>query len=173
MHNNYLTLPVVFVMIANHLPQAFASAWNWLILSLVLVVGALIRHFFNSWHKEEPAPWWAWAAAAMGVVAIVWLSTDPAISAKEAAAAPDAALAQEIVLSRCSMCHAAEPLWPGLHAAPKGVLLDSPARMQVQARQIWLNAVHTRAMPPGNLTELSDDDRRVLAAWIAAGAPLE
>ena len=77
LHNNYLTLPVVFVMIANHYPLAFASRWNWVILSIVLVIGAVIRHFFNARHKGDASPWWVWAVAVGGMVAIVWLSAQP------------------------------------------------------------------------------------------------
>jgi uncharacterized membrane protein len=75
MHNNYLTLPVLFVMISNHYPLAFASRFNWLILAIVLVVGAIIRHFYNTRHKGLPSPWWTWGVAAAGVVLIVWLSS--------------------------------------------------------------------------------------------------
>ena len=66
LHNNYLTLPVIFVMIANHYPLAFATRWNWLIFGIVLVIGAVIRHFYNSRHKGLPSPWWTWAVAAAG-----------------------------------------------------------------------------------------------------------
>src|SRR3546814_6790753 len=78
LHNNYLTLPVIFTMIANHYPLAFASRWNWLILAVVLAMGAVIRHFFNTRHKTGRGPWWTWAAAAAGLAAIVWLSAQPA-----------------------------------------------------------------------------------------------
>jgi len=77
LHNNYLTLPVLFVMIGNHYPLAFASKWNWLILAIVLVVGAVIRHFYNQRHKGAPSPWWAWAVALAGLIAVVWLSLPP------------------------------------------------------------------------------------------------
>ncbi len=74
LHNNYLTLPVIFVMIINHYPLAFATRWNWLIFGIVLVIGAVIRHFYNSRHKGLPSPWWTWAVAAAGMAAIVLLS---------------------------------------------------------------------------------------------------
>ena len=74
LHNNYLTLPVVFVMIANHYPLVFASRWSWLILALVIVIGAAIRHFYNQRHRGLPSPWWTWGVAALCGAAIVWLS---------------------------------------------------------------------------------------------------
>src|SRR3546814_16074766 len=78
LHNNYLTLPVIFTMIANHSPLAFAGRWNWVMLAIVLAIGAVIRHFFNTKHRSGTLPWWTWGAAALGLAAIVWLSAPPA-----------------------------------------------------------------------------------------------
>ena len=173
MHNNYLTLPVVFTMIGTHYPLAFAGPWNWLIISIVLIVGAVIRHFFNQRHKGEASPWWTWAVAAAGMAAMVWLSAQPAveITEVEAKGEMDMAEVESIIASRCAMCHAAEPLWEGMASPPKGVVLESQAQIRLYAEAIGLQAVHTRAMPPGNITEIPDEERRQLAVWIAAGAP--
>ncbi len=73
-HNNYLTLPVVFLMIANHYPLMFATRFNWLIVAIVLAVGPVIRHFFNSRHEGKGSPWWTWGVAAAGMIAVAWLS---------------------------------------------------------------------------------------------------
>jgi len=176
MHNNYLTLPVLFVMISNHYPLAFASRFNWLILALVLVVGAIIRHFYNERHAGRPNPWWVWWVATAGMVLIAWLSTAaPSGETAEAAtpAAVDVAEVENIVLARCSMCHAAEPIWPDMPAPPKGVMLDSIEAIHQHARQIDMQVVRTHAMPPGNLTEITPEERQTLAAWLAAGAPAE
>ncbi len=170
LHNNYLTLPVIFVMIGNHYPLAFASRWSWLMLAIVLIMGAVIRHFFNQQHKGEASPWWTWAVATAGLAAIVWLSGEPATEA-EGEARADPAAVEEIVLSRCSMCHAAEPVWEGIALPPKNVVLETPEEIRLQARAIDLQVVRTHAMPPGNITEISEEERRVLAAWIAEGAP--
>ena len=169
LHNNYLTLPVVFVMIGNHYPLAFAGRWSWAILAIVLIMGAVIRHFFNEQHKGARSPWWTWAVAAAGLAAIVWLSAEPANEAEEARA--DTALVEEIMLSRCSMCHAAEPVWEGVPRPPKGVVLETPEQIRRQARAIGLQAVQTHAMPPGNITFMEESERRALAAWIESGAP--
>ena len=182
LHNNYLTLPVIYVMIANHYPLAFASRWNWVILAIVLVIGAVIRHFFNMRHKGAGSPWWTWAAAAAGLAAIVWLSALPPAPTEEAAApaeiqtpgfeTADLGLEVEnVVLSRCSMCHAAEPLWEGIAVPPKNVVLETPAQIVAQARAIEMQAVRTHAMPPGNITYIEESERQILAAWLAAGAP--
>src|SRR5271170_4961980 len=107
-HNNYLTLPVVFMMISDHYPLMFGTRYNWLIFTIVLVIGFLIRHFYNRRHGELPNPWWTWAVAAPGVAVIAWLSWAGSRLSPEAAqkALPHATFAdaQEIVLSRCSMC---------------------------------------------------------------------
>ena len=173
MHNNYLTLPVLFVMISNHYPLAFASRFNWLILALVLVVGAIIRHFYNTRHKGLPSPWWTWGVAAVGMALIIWLSTiKPAdVEAAEAPAEPVTfAMAEEIVLGRCSMCHMAEPVWEGIASPPKYVMLDTPEHILAHAQQIYLQAAHTHAMPPGNVTEITPEERKVLALWVESGA---
>ena len=177
MHNNYLTLPVLFLMISNHYPLAFASRWNWLIIALVLIVGAVIRHFYNVRHTGRPSPWWTWGVAAAGVAVIVMLSAGGPSHGERAAVPPEQEVAfadvEGIVLSRCSMCHASEPLWPGIGVAPKNVILDSPEMIRLHAREIYLQAAATDAMPPANVTELLPEERGMLAAWYEAGAPAE
>jgi uncharacterized membrane protein len=177
MHNNYLTLPVVFLMISNHYPMSFASRWNWVIFALVLVVGAVIRHFYNVRHRGLPNPWWTWGVAAAGMALIVVLSAGGPPHGERAAVGPEQEVTfadvESIVLSRCSMCHAAEPLWPGIAAPPKGVMLDHPELIRLQAREIYLQAAASDAMPPANVTELEPAERGMLAAWYQAGAPAE
>lgn len=172
-HNNYLTLPVVFLMLSNHYPLFFATRFNWLIVAIVLLIGPVIRHFFNSRHEGKGSPWWTWGMAAAGILAIAWLSGAGPSGAKTGAlpAAPKFAEVREIVLSRCSMCHAAEPVWAGFASAPGGVRLDDAEHIKLHARLIGIYAVRSHAMPPGNVTEISADDRRVLEAWLTAGAP--
>ena len=178
LHNNYLTLPVLFLMISNHFPLAFGTRWNWLIVAVVIVVGGVIRHFYNVRHAGRPSPWWTWAVASAGMALVVWLSAagpgeQEMATASEAAAPVPFVEVENIVLSRCSMCHAAEPFWEGITAPPKGVRLDTPESIRAHAGQIQLQATLSHAMPPGNVTELSPEERQILAAWIAAGAPTE
>jgi uncharacterized membrane protein len=172
-HNNYLTLPVVFLMISNHYPLMFATRFNWLIVAIVLAIGPVIRHFFNSRHEGKGSPWWTWGVAAAGMLAVAWLSGAGPRETTTGARAErvNVAAAHNAVLSRCSMCHMAEPVWPGVHSPPKGVLLDGPDNIARHARLIEINAVRSRAMPPGNITEMTAQERQVLAAWLAAGAP--
>jgi uncharacterized membrane protein len=171
-HNNYLTLPVVFLMIANHYPLMFATRFNWLIVAIVLAIGPVIRHFYNSRHEGKGSPWWTWAVAAAGMAAVAWLSgAGPRETAAGAAAKLDVTAAYDTIMSRCSMCHTGEPFWPGVHGPPEGVVLDGPDAIRRHAHLIDINAVRSRAMPPGNITEMTDQERHVVAAWIAAGAP--
>jgi uncharacterized membrane protein len=172
-HNNYLTLPVVFLMISSHYPLLYATRYNWLIVAIVLLIGPVIRHFYNSRHEGKGNPWWTWAVAAAGMVAVALLS---AAGPRDAATGalpqvPKFAAVEEIVISRCSMCHAKEPVWAGIAAPPKHVMLDTADAIRIHARLIDLTAVRSGAMPPGNITDMSADERRALAAWIAAGAP--
>jgi uncharacterized membrane protein len=174
-HNNYLTLPVVFLMLSNHYPLFFATQANWIIVAIILLIGPVIRHFFNARHEGKESPWWTWFVAAAGILTVVWLSSLGPAGQKTGAlpAAPKFAAVQEIVSSRCSMCHAAEPVWAGIGEAPKGVRLDNPEQIKLHARLIAINAVRSRAMPPGNVTGITPDERQVLAAWLAAGAPAQ
>jgi uncharacterized membrane protein len=167
-HNNYLTLPVVFVMLSNHYPLFFATRYNWLIFAIVLAIGFLIRHFYNLRHAGLPNPWWSWAAAAVAMAAIAllsWAGARP--SGSVAASPPSLDQVVEIVSSRCSMCHTADPLWPGFVHAPDDVLLDTPERIVAHARQITIFAVLTDAMPPGNVTEITDEERQAVGAGLA------
>ncbi|HEY2754633.1 MAG TPA: urate hydroxylase PuuD [Pseudolabrys sp.] len=174
-HNNYLTLPVVFLMLSNHYPLFFATHFNWLIVAIVLLIGPVIRHFFNSRHEGKGSPWWTWGVAAAGMIAIAWLSAAGPSGDKSGALAGPVKFAdvQDIVISRCSMCHAAEPLWSGIPTAPKGVRLDDAEQIRLHARLIAINAVRSHAMPPGNVTEITPEERQILASWIAAGAPAQ
>ena len=174
-HNNYLTLPVLFLMLSNHYPLAFATEYNWLIASLVFLMGVTIRHYFNSVHARKGAPNWTWAATAILFVIIMWLSTAPGSQREELAGLSpieerfaSAAGFQEVadtVRGRCSMCHTAEPFWPGVHRAPKGVILETDAEIAAHAREIYLQAGRSHAMPPGNVSEIEPAERRLIVDW--------
>jgi len=172
-HNNYLTLPVVFLMLSNHYPLFYATRFNWLIVAIVLAIGPVIRHFFNSRHAGKGSPWWTWAVAAAGMVAVAWLSAAGPRTVTTGALPPTPKFADvsDIVTSRCSMCHTAEPVWTGIAAAPEGILLDSPEQIRLHARLIETVAVRSNAMPPGNVTEMTGKERMTIASWLAAGEP--
>ncbi len=172
-HNNYLTLPVVFLMLSNHYPLMFATKYNYVIVAIVLLIGPVIRHFFNSRHEHKGNPWWTWGVAAAGMAIIAWLSAAGPRVLTTGALPPTPKFKQvsNIVISRCSMCHAAEPVWDGIPAAPKGIMLDTDDQIRTHARLIEIFAVRSQAMPPGNITEMTPQERLTLASWIAAGEP--
>ena len=174
LHNNYLTLPVLFMMLSNHYPLAFATEFNWIIASLVFLMGVLIRHYFNTVHARKGNPTWTWLAAGVLFVVIIWLSTvpkvltgEPKVSAAEQrfVASSHFPAVRDTVLGRCSMCHAAEPAWDGILHAPKGVTLDTDAAIAAHAREIYLQAGRSHAMPPGNVTQVTPEERALLVAW--------
>jgi uncharacterized membrane protein len=169
-HNNYLTLPVIVLMISNHYPLLFATRYNWLIVAIVLALGPIIRHFFNERHAGRKSPWWVWGVAAAGMVAIAILSAAGPRDIKTGSlpAVPSLANIEEIILSRCSMCHSVEPVWASIVTAPKAILLDEPDHIRRNARLIGRNAAWSNAMPPGNVTEMTGEERAMIAAWLAA-----
>ena len=180
-HNNYLTLPVIFLMLSIHYPLIFATEYNWVIAALVFLMGVTVRHWFNSRHARKGNPHWTWALTGVLFLAIVWLSTAPMRHAPEAAgltpvglvyaAAPGFADVTAIVQGRCSMCHAREPGYDGVHWPPKGVVLETPSDIAAHARQIYLQAGLTHAMPPGNLSYMEPAERAAIVDWFQGAGP--
>lgn len=181
-HNNYLTLPVLFFMLSNHYPLSFGTPYNWVIAALVFLMGVTIRHYFNTRDAGQGEPRWTWAATIALFAIAMWLSTfgpaDP--KAGQDGESDQSALtphqqrftkaagfdeASNIVLSRCSMCHAREPLWEGIRRPPKGIVLETPEQIARHARAIYLQAGRSIAMPPANVTEMELAERRQLVAW--------
>lgn len=176
-HNNYLTLPVLFLMLSNHYPLAFGTRYNWVIASLVFLMGVLIRHFFNSEHARKGSPYWTWLLAGILFIVIIWLSTVPKVLTGEArmsrtaetlAASAEFPKVRDTVLGRCAMCHAREPSYEGIYHAPKGVMLENDAEIAEAARDIYLNAGRSHAMPPGNVSQITPEERALLVTWYEA-----
>jgi uncharacterized membrane protein len=158
---------VLFIMISNHYLMTFGHPQAWLVLLAIVGLAAFVRHFFNLRHRGITA-WWIPAAASAGALV---LAVAIAPASGPAAAVPAFADVERIVSTRCAVCHADAPTQAGFTVAPKGVRLDTAERIHAQAAAIDAQAVRTRAMPIGNLTGMTDDERRILAAWVAAGAP--
>lgn len=166
-HNNYLTLPVILLMISNHYPLLYATRFNWVIVAIVLALGPFIRHFFNSRNAGKGNPWWTWAVVAAGMLAVAYLSSFGPREKISAIAQPSFAEVEQIVSSRCSMCHMKSPVWAGIPAPGGGILLENSEDIRRNANVINLAAVLSSAMPPGNVTEMSSKERSVLAGWLA------
>lgn len=181
LHNNYLTLPVIFFMLSSHYPLAFATQWNWIIASLIFLVGVVIRHYFNTRHARKGNPHWTWAVAVVLFLVIAWLSTAPKLpgsageevasrAAEPFLAASHFAEASLTVQTRCAMCHTAEPAWPGIYEAPKNVILDNDVAVANHAKDIAIQAGYSHAMPPGNATEMTAAERALLVEWFREGS---
>ena len=173
LHNNYLTLPVIFLMISNHYPIMFGHPWSPLIALGIVVAGGLIRHYFNITNHSVVNR----AAIASIPAAIVVLIALVAITGyRPGAMAPSDAVAfsdiHPIVETHCTSCHSARPTDPDFPEAPKGVAFDTGEEIRLYARQIEQQAVLSDIMPLGNKTGMTAGERRLLGAWIETGAPL-
>ena len=157
-HNNYLTLPVLFTMLAGHFAFTFGADHAWVVFVLIAVLAALIRVFFNQWHAGRRA-WWIPAVAAVAVVALaIWLEPDSSAPA-QAKPVPFAEV-QSVIAERCAPCHSGA-------SAPLGITFETRAQIEAWAGAIEQQAVLTRAMPPGNTTGITEEERALLGAWIA------
>ena len=180
-HNNYLTLPVIFLMLSNHYPLAFATEYSWIIASLIFLTGVTIRHYFNTMHATGKGPHWTWAVTVLLMIVIAWLSIPRMAETYEAAAsraltpyeaemvaADGFEQAYYAVIGNCSMCHARQPAWDGIRWAPKNVYLETEADVARHASQIYTQAGVSHAMPPPNAFAMDEEARRAIVAWVQA-----
>ena len=163
-HNNYLTLPVVFTMISNHFPITYGHSYSWLTLVALLVIGAWVRHFFNLRHTGRAA-WWIPVTAALAIAGVA-VAIRP--HGSSGGTAVPFTRAQAIVQARCVPCHSAQPT--KADSAPLGLVFDTPEQIHAQASLIEQVAVRTKVMPLGNQTGMTQSERDVLGAWIQQGA---
>ncbi|WPC06906.1 urate hydroxylase PuuD [Pseudomonas benzenivorans] len=211
-HNNYFTLPVLFIMISNHFPSTYGSQYNWLILAGIAMLAVLVRHYFNTRHDSNRFAW-TLPAAALGMICLAYVTAPvrPAPSAApvavsqqavdasvtkvetlpaeqssapaeqaSAAAQPDAtpadgadsnfAKVNSVIQERCTVCHSASPSSPMFSSAPAGLMLDTPQQIQQQAAKIHAQSVASQIMPLGNITQMTQEERDLIGAWIAQGA---
>ena len=168
-HNTYLTLPVLFLMISPHYPMTWSHEWNWVVLLAITLAGALVRQYFVSRQFGRNPILLPVVATAVIVGLMIALrpASGPSLAGEEV---PTIAEVQAITASHCAACHAARPTFDGMAAAPKGVMLETPAQLRRWA-QAMRQQVQTEAMPPGNLTDMTNEERAKILAWIAAGAP--
>jgi uncharacterized membrane protein len=172
LHNNYLTLPVVFMMISNHYPIVYGHPWSPLIALGIVVGGAMVRHFFNTYDAGKLD----WTAKAAIPAALVLLVALVALTGYRpgAPAGGNVAFADihPIIQKHCVQCHSARPTHQGFPEPPKGVAFDTPEDIRTFAKQIEQQTVLSKTMPLGNETQMTDAERRALGAWMQAGAPI-
>lgn len=174
LHNNYLTLPVLFIMVSSHYPMTYGHPLNWAILAGLAVIGVGTRHWFNLRNQGRPNAWLL-PAAALGLVVLALVTrprsgTGGTLAADAASSFADVRV---IVARRCAGCHSSAPTQPGMPAAPLGVMLDTPDQIRANAPRILAVAVDAQTMPLGNLTGMTPDERQLLGKWIRAGAELK
>ena len=172
LHNNYLTLPVIFIMISNHYPVIYATKFSWIIISLIIIVGALIRHYFNIKHTGKKPPYWIWLPISIIILLSMYITelgkpkllNEEKKSAKIINQIPKNLISasEEIIISKCSMCHAKEPLWENLHIPPKMVILETKEDIIKHIDGIYSQVVASYAMPPGNVTFIESSERQTL-----------
>jgi uncharacterized membrane protein len=169
-HNNYLTLPVLFSMLAGHFPFTYGHAHSWAILVCLMVIGAWIRHYFNRRHAGQTL-WWIPVAAAAGIAGVaVWIR--PASTPAATGQPVSFARIRAIVEQRCTFCHSQQPKSMEFTTAPLGIRLDTPQEIAARAAAIETVAVESHTMPLGNATHMTDAERRLLGSWIRQGAKI-
>ena len=167
-HNTYFTLPVLFIMISNHYPMTYSHANGWLVLVVMMLAGVLIRQFFVLRHRGQ-VKWWLPAAGVALLAVLIVLMAPKAVDASGDKVSM--ASVRKVVEQRCVTCHAAQPTQPGFAQAPKGVVLQTPEQIGQHAAKM-AETVASGYMPLGNLTGITDDERKLIATWYAQGARL-
>jgi uncharacterized membrane protein len=169
-HNTYFTLPVLFIMISNHYPMTYSHEQGWLVLGFVMMAGVLIRQFFVLRHSGKQN----WALPAVGVVlllAMVFYLMPTPVEVDESVTISDTQI-QDVINARCVSCHASKPTQPGFAKAPLGLVLESEDQIRINADNI-ARTVQTRYMPIGNLTQMTDAERELVATWYALKTPAQ
>ncbi len=170
-HNTYFTLPVLFTMMSIHYPMTYGHRHAWAVLAVIMLAGALTRQYFVLRHSgKNPVALPAVAAALLIGLAI---AIAPSPSGMSTTSPATFARVQPIIQERCTVCHADKPTFAGFQQPPGGLALDTPERIKAAAQRIHQQTIATPAMPIGNLTKMTDEERRLLGAWLAAGAPLD
>ncbi len=172
LHNNYLTLPVIFLMVSVHYPVAYASPRAWLVLLAVLAVGPVMRHYYNLRHRGRHVAWLlpATLAALVAVALIATPAREPAAPTSSSASSGSAprvtdGIAEAILEARCAPCHSLRPTHPTAPVAPLGVVLDEPPQARALAERVTVT-VESGTMPLGNLTGMTPEERAVLLRWL-------
>ncbi|MBY4678396.1 urate hydroxylase PuuD [Marinobacterium arenosum] len=176
-HNNYFTLPVLFIMISNHFPSTYGSEYNWAILAGIAVLSVLVRHYFNTRHETQKYAW-TLPAAAVGMIALAFVSAPQSTIAPQAPTAQHGGVSSSVtfetvstvIAERCTVCHSANPTSSMFTSAPAGVMFDSPEQIRQQAARIQAQSVASEAMPLGNITQMTKAERDLLGLWIQQGA---
>ncbi len=169
-HNNYLTLPVILMMVSNHYPSAFGHPHSWVLIAAILVIGAVVRIWFYLHESgvHGAALQWQWPVVIVTAIGMMWFST---WRPDQIVVEVDTARALSVVAVHCSGCHSATPTAEGIEEAPGGIVYDNLEQIRAHASKMIAQAVMSNVMPLGNETGMTGEERAVLGAWLRAGAP--
>lgn len=165
-HNTYFTLPVLFIMISNHYPMTYSHKYGWLVLAIIMLAGVLIRQFFVLRHRGEVKWWLPLSGIALLVALVVVMAPKPIDATGRKVSFAEL---NTVIQKHCTVCHAEKPSWVGFAQAPKGLMLQSPEQISQHAAKI-AETVASGYMPLANVTQMSDEERRIIAAWAAQGS---
>ena len=171
-HNSYVTFPVIFTMLSNHYPATYGHPLNWLILWLLIVVGAGARHVMIARERHRPADWWLLPVAA-ALAAVVFLTSPAWLGGKRRGEHVSFTAARAVIDRRCLSCHAEKPTDDVFRAAPNGVTFETPESIRSRAELIRTRVVLTRTMPLANKTGMTDAERDLLGRWLDQGAAID
>jgi uncharacterized membrane protein len=179
-HNNYLTFPLLFMMLSNHFPSAYGHHLSWLVLICVMVGGSGVRYFMNVRYRGEgrqmiPIAWLTPAAimAAIAIGGLMLITRIPAAPAVDVNYPVGFARAQEIIVKRCVPCHSTHPTDPAFPAPPNNVVFEAPDQIKLMVPRIRERAIESKTMPFLNKTQITPLERAELGKWIADGAHLQ
>jgi len=165
-HNNYLTLPVLFIMISNHFPSTYGNGLNWLVLLALAVISVAVRHYFNTRHNGQQFVW-TMPAAVLAMMVMAYVTAPAPIILDDMAKGPlNDAQAQTMITDHCGACHSTQPTHVAFVTAPAGVVLDNMDQIRLQGSRIYQQAVATQIMPLGNPTKMTVEERQLLGQWL-------
>ena len=172
-HNNYITLPVLFIMISSHFPFTYGHKFNWLILALISIIGAIVRHYFNLRNKKQHKVW-ILPLATLGMICLMIYVSFPKILKNEQITSLDKQVSfqeiNNIIMYRCGVCHASNPSFEGFEDPPLGIIFDTPEDIMKNINKIKAQTIDSDIMPPGNLTGMTENERNKIRSWIELGA---
>ncbi len=170
LHNNYMTLPVIFVMISNHFPSTFGNAFNWAVLAGLTLTSVAVRHFINLYEKGKYAKWII-PFSVVALIALVMVTAPSKISTKNSAPVSFSQV-QPVVVKRCTQCHSSNPTDDTQKVAPNGIMFDTPDQVAKQKERIMIRVVQTKTMPQANKTGITEEERELIGNWIAQGGKI-
>ena len=174
-HNNYITLPVLFIMISSHFPFTYGHKYNWLILVIISIIGASVRHYFNLKNKKQNKVW-ILPLAALGMIGLMLFVSIPKINQSHQSSNLSEVISfneiNNIIKYRCGVCHANKPTFEGFEDPPLGIIFDTPQDILKNIGKIKAQAIDSNIMPPGNLTGMTENERIKINNWILQNSPI-